>query len=319
MWQSIKILFKNNWKSILCFCVGILFWILVKENILNLSYPDWGYLLFGAIDFDGIDDFVQLGQDLFETDSLGTIALWFKPTDNTINHYIFSSSIAGSTDIFQLQVLFAGTLNGQFQVSFVKSGVTDVIRTTTTPFSLNEWSHVVITSNDSAYEIFVDGVSQELTVVAGSNSGLWFSDLGAGTHDVRLAKRERDVDTVFAKGAISEVGVYNVELSLTDIQQLSNSHIKYIPFQIQPANLRGYWPMDDGIDGTSADGDTVRDLSENGNDGTGDDGANNTGLTWKAEEVLSYPVGVLPVIFIPAIVGLSVPVAMRYYRNMRNG
>ena len=36
-------------------------------------------------------------------------------------------------------------------------------------------------------------------------------------------------------------------------------------------------------------GTTWYDKSGNGNNGTGDDGANNTGLTWYGEEVLTYP------------------------------
>jgi hypothetical protein len=51
--------------------------------------------------------------------------------------------------------------------------------------------------------------------------------------------------------------------------------------------------MDDQEAGTSADGDTVRDLSGNGNNGTGNDGADNTGLTWTQETVLSYPQRIL--------------------------
>jgi len=69
--------------------------------------------------------------------------------------------------------------------------------------------------------------------------------------------------------------------------------VKGIAKQIQPSNLRLYWPLDEVADGTSADGSTFRD-EEDGDkdgdkDGTGDDGANNTGLTARAGEVLSYP------------------------------
>jgi hypothetical protein len=49
-----------------------------------------------------------------------------------------------------------------------------------------------------------------------------------------------------------------------------------------------YWPLDNQPDGTAADGDTYRDRVGT-NNGTGSDGANNTGLTNIAEKVLSYP------------------------------
>lgn len=103
----------------------------------------------------------------------------------------------------------------------------------------------------------------------------------------------------FTNALIIEIALWGHELSVIEVGQVSNSKVKYMPLQIQPTDLRAYWPMDDGIDGASADGDTVRDLSGNGNDGVGNDGPNNSGLTWTAEEVLSYPPSVMPVSFVP--------------------
>ena len=81
-----------------------------------------------------------------------------------------------------------------------------------------------------------------------------------------------------------------VSLSSIEREIIVNSNIKNIELQIQPANIVAGWGFCGGPDGDSADGDVLIDLTGNGNDAIGDDGANNSGLTWKAEDILSYPV-----------------------------
>jgi hypothetical protein len=59
-------------------------------------------------------------------------------------------------------------------------------------------------------------------------------------------------------------------------------------------NLEFYIPFNDGVNDTSADGDAVNDISGNGHNFTGNDGANNTGLTWSVSGYLwgeQYPSG----------------------------
>ena len=56
-------------------------------------------------------------------------------------------------------------------------------------------------------------------------------------------------------------------------------------------SLVGYWPLDDCSDGTSGDAVAFVDRSGMGNNGTGDNGANNTGLTCRDSSYLSYPGG----------------------------
>ena len=90
----------------------------------------------------------------------------------------------------------------------------------------------------------------------------------------------------WSNGTTDDPFLHAKELSATEMAQIYNSKMRYMPIQI--SSSVGYWPLDDQPDGTSFDGDTAVDRSGNGNDGVGNDGANGTGLTAKAEEVLSY-------------------------------
>jgi len=103
----------------------------------------------------------------------------------------------------------------------------------------------------------------------------------------------------FFNGSIEEVLAWNNNLTAKERGQTSDAKLRGHASQIQKSNLTLYCPMDDGSNGTSANGDTIRDLSGNGNDGTGDNGPNNTGLTYEGSKILSPQSDVMPVIFTP--------------------
>lgn len=92
---------------------------------------------------------------------------------------------------------------------------------------------------------------------------------------------------------VYEIAVWTTNLTATQVSLITNSETKGMAGQVERANLIGHWLLDDGEAGTSADLDTARDLSGNGNDGNPDDGANNTGCTWEGEISSSYPSPIL--------------------------
>lgn len=304
MRQFLKNWFKQNRKSVCGFLAGIFIWVLIKENILELS-PDWCYLLFGAIGFDGDDDLIDLGGDA----SLNISG------DLTIAAYIFVNSLADYFYIFgkmgphlnrgyQLRVDTSGALRG---VSYI-SNVGKTTISTPGDIVTGTWYAVVYTRSSGSQVLYIDGASK------GTSSH-------AGTFDTSSQKAScgrgfsSETGLTFSNGVIGEVVVAAAIWTPTEVYNYSVSRMKYMAQQIQPSYLKGYWPMDDGPDGVSADGDTVRDLSGNGNDGIGDNGTNNTGLIWKAEESLSYPGD--GIYITSAVAGIPIPIFDHHYRQMR--
>ena len=74
----------------------------------------------------------------------------------------------------------------------------------------------------------------------------------------------------------------------SEISLLNSSKVRSTPLMIKPSNLKMYITLDNLAEGSSANGATLSDRKQSGFNGTGDDGANNTGLTAIAEESLSY-------------------------------
>jgi hypothetical protein len=112
----------------------------------------------------------------------------------------------------------------------------------------------------------------------------------SGGTDNQLYLMNRNAGTSVANGIMTEFCAWSgYKLTQSDVNQLALARIKNIPLQIQPANLKGYWPMDEVTDAASADLATLFDMSGNGNHGNPDNGANNTGILGSAESILSYP------------------------------
>jgi len=163
-------------------------------------------------DFDGTDDYIQLANDSFESDTAGTIeAIITRDTADKNSDIILSSSVTSAKNLLRLGISEAsGSERGLFIQDYKTDGDDrhnyvhgDTILGTTQHYT-------AITSNDAAWALYVDGASEDLTTLLGSNTGNWFGDLLAGTHTVRIGQMTYDTTThSYFEGIIDEVRVSN--------------------------------------------------------------------------------------------------------------
>jgi len=258
----------------------------MRRLFLNVLCVLWLFtsvsLSFGGINFDKIDDIVTLTNGIDITQ--WTISVWIYPvstgegTAGRIYH-------GGTTSNPKFSIF----TNNALDFFCIFSGDDGEWTTNVNALTLNIWQHAAMTwagtnATDPIFYVSGSVVNSTETLIP---TLVRESLVGGGFIG------NRGTTAATWEGQIAEIAIWNVILTPTEIAQLANSKIKGMPLQIRPANLKGYWPMDDQPAGTSADGDTVRDLSGNGNNGTGNDGANNTGLAWTAESILSYPAPIL--------------------------
>ncbi len=237
----------------------------------------------GGVDFDGIDDvisFTSVNQTII------TVSAWiFRETAG--------DSVAPRCIDFPGYLWFTlsdggGTNNDNIGFQSLRSGdMGDWRSPNDSILPDNAWHHIAVTYDGTATtndpKIYIDGVSVTVTQLGGDPSGAQTSNAGTA-YIGNNAGGTRSHD-----GQFTEIAIWSSVLSQTEISLLANSGRKRLTKEIQPANTNSDFPMNDQPDGTSFDGDTAVDRSGNSNDGVGDDGANNTGLTAKAEIVLSYP------------------------------
>lgn len=138
------------------------------------------------------------------SDNTGSIECWVTP-GTTGAGYIFMSADSG-VDLDVVSLLISG---GRVKV-FV-SGTATSVYITPVIISADTTYHIVLTTNGSAWKIYVDGVNQSLSSEAGTNTGQWFNDC-TGCDKIGIGRYDRGSTGAF-NGTIDEVAVYSSELT----------------------------------------------------------------------------------------------------------
>lgn len=258
-----------------------------------------------SILFDDVDDYIKVNSssdfDFEHTDAF-SIGCWVKPNGGSAGQ-IVAKILKPATFQEGYKIFYSAPSVLRFELrDNISPTQAIIIDYSPSVLTVNTWNHLVATydgtSVASGARIYVNGeepgsrsVNTDTMSTNGSirNNG----DLLFGARNSTSVSSTAD----WFSGEISNVVIWDTKLTGPEASQMYNSRLKDMPWQIQRSNIKGYWPLTDGEDGTSADGDTISDLSGNANNGIGIDGANNTGLTWKAEDLLTYPMPVTEVQF----------------------
>lgn len=252
---------------------------------------------FAGIIFDGTDDSLGVGTLGNFGTGLDTnyliLSCWFKTTNTTVEQSFTGTLNTGTSTHFEISLNVdddgSGVVghnifirrrdeDGATRQGAVEpgSGVCD-----------GAWHSLVAIASNTVLDVWLDKVDQSfLTQTTGNPDNMANIEFSVmiGARDNRGT-----VSRVF-DGELTECAIWSSSTAPSQAEvDLLGSMVKRMPLQIKKSDLIGYWAMDDEEGGSSADGDTFIDLSGNGNTGTGDNGANNTGLTATAESVLTYP------------------------------
>jgi hypothetical protein len=231
---------------------------------------------FGAYNFDGIDDFVDLPSSLsaFENDAQGSISLWFK-TDASVSRQpliTFGNSPAVN-DRVVLEIGAGGNI--RFIVrDFGTTLISTILDTSDSLYqSYNDgiWHHVVVTMDNSGEKIYVDGVLKPLTR-AGTLSSGWFKSITSiPSPNLYVGLDKRLAGNFYFNGLIDEVQIYDRALTAEQVAlQFSNFNSIISSTEIQ---LGGQWSVcatpNDGIaEGTEVCSNSIT-IVKNDDDGDG--------------------------------------------------
>jgi hypothetical protein len=270
--------------------------ILLTLLIVLFSWPAAGW---AAINFDGTDDIVDFNNPTSMHFTNFTVAAWFYRAGNGSTASTGTAGITSAEPIIAKLVAEADASNvdGNFFIGINRSngtvfaadyedrdtGLNWPVNGTST-ISTGSWYFGAATFDGTNFKVYINGVLDGSRTVASLPRSDSIQELGFGQ-----CINSTNVKTGGFNGYINEVAIWDTALAASDIQLLFNAKTRGLVRQISPTNLKGYWPMNEGSDGASADGVSVLDRTGNGATGTADNGANNTGLTWRADDKLSYP------------------------------
>ena len=214
-----------------------------------------------SLAFDGTDDYINCGSDssidnIF--DGGGTIAGWIKVAsdgENTYGRIIDKSSGANGAGGWTLNVQDEGS--GAVDLNFMVGHSSQYGRwaTTAREITLNTWTHFAVVYDDDATSnnpvMYINGVSVAIGSPRNTPSGTKDDDsslnllIGASG----LASREFD-------GSISEIAMYDTELTASQVRTLYNGREPYNHKEgIATGNLKAWWRMGDSrFDGFASEG-----------------------------------------------------------------
>ena len=171
----------------------------------------------GNIVFDGVDDFVSLGN--FAASSLpnGSICSWVKLASGGLTFQVIAAKRTGGDAAgFDYELDLSST--GRNIRGLVSNGTSFNIITGTTTLSYGVWYSLVFTWNGSALNVYLNGISDATQVsqtISVSSSSTKPFDIGVGK-EISIAQR-------YYKGNISGTLLYNRALSSSEIAQNYNA------------------------------------------------------------------------------------------------
>ncbi|GJL61396.1 MAG: hypothetical protein NPIRA04_00500 [Nitrospirales bacterium] len=188
-----------------------------------LNGPSWTTgKISGALDFDGNDDYVLIGDPADGSLDMGagqdfTLAAWIKTSDRTPNAgdslRIISKQVSGGR-FYTLRERTDGTVG--FEVRTDGGNYAGQLSTST--IDDGQWHHVAGTRNGSTLTIYVDGVAE------GSTSGP--TDSLANSAPLYIGHYQPGQGQNF-HGAIDDVRIYQQALTASEIATLAQSGTNY--------------------------------------------------------------------------------------------
>lgn len=241
---------------------------MILTGVLNLSLKAQGFG--NALQFDGIDDYVDMGNaTTLDVGTTVTYEAWIRP-DTSLTGMIFNKWVAFAED---KQFIFSGN-----QVYFYLYNVFNGVQLVSSPsVPLHEYTHVAATYDGSigVASIYINGVFDTSKSVGNgvSNSS---GNLYYGYNPAR-----NDFIAPF-KGIIDEVRIWNIARTESEIQSTI-----YQTLTGNETGLVGYWKFDEGT------GTIATDETGNQNNGT------ISGATWVISGIVEVESeqGEVPTIF----------------------
>jgi len=192
-----------------------------------------------ALNFDGVDDYVSASLNLSGTNKI-TVSFWLNWDTNANDDQLameFTSVISNAGSFLvnpndsstgKVVITVGGNVPSYNQQSFARP-------------SARVWHHWAIlmdrsSSGNEIPNVYIDGVNQSLTTVVSGNHTDNFANS-------TLYWMSRNGSSLFGKGRMDEVRVYNRALSATEVRML------YYGFGSRNG-LIGYWPLIGNTSGT---------------------------------------------------------------------
>ena len=182
--------------------------------------PAWTNAGGGSINFDGNDGLYIATNNWLSAATNGTLNAWIYPTANADYQSVFSSSAESRNDRY---FIFARYISGgtpRMLVATRNASSTDWRRTPAGSITdVDTWYMVTLTSNGTAWQIYINGIIQTLESATGSNNGNWLGDIDS-RQNISIGFRRQTVDQWQFTGHISDNAIFSTTFTSNQVYQL---------------------------------------------------------------------------------------------------
>jgi len=226
-----------------------------------------------ALEFDGVDDWVNLGNSMDLNPELFTIITWIKPGDG------LSQGLNGGPIITRAAAIEEDNVNYCYVMDIMYNDNNSIIFTMSDTdgnfyqyiggsgiIDINQWHNVSITFDGSLLRLYIDGVLQDgILYMNGDSVEAVLGTPYQGDFNTQIGSLRADSPpSYFYLGSVDNTQIWSRALSQEEIQQ----SIYEENYGSGDESLVGHWSFNDGT------GPILSDLSSYGNDG------NINGATW---------------------------------------
>ncbi len=191
-------------------------------SVANMSFDSTG-----QPDYDGTDDYIELGDSLNSTGSNATFEMVFKATETNDTYRIMLGWGNGSSNYSGIHIgnWMSGYTDESFHVTFNSNTLTMLVRKGHTFYKDNKFHHAIVTVGYNNYSIWIDGVEQTFTFSAGSQSTILNNVIGYNSNITsQIGRRPYGGGSGYFKGDLPVMKVYDRILSDEEIKQNYNAY-----------------------------------------------------------------------------------------------
>lgn len=152
-----------------------------------------------------------------QSDTTGSIEIWFKITDSTpaSNEYLWALGDTNANEVLAAYVTTSGTL----EVTCIDAGTVQwTFDSDAAPFTDATWHQTVVTFDNTAAKMYVDGALEASTFTVTTDQTIWMDGL-TGTDNTRIGCSNYNSagNAGFLTGSVGMFSMYNAEITAANV------------------------------------------------------------------------------------------------------
>jgi len=171
-----------------------------------------------ALEFDGVDDMVTIGESLLDNLTEFSLTLWVDPVNFTANRI----ALVGQNDCIEFGFNGGGDIR-----CWNTSGIGNV--TFAYPHGTGEWHHIAAIGDSTGMSLYIDGLR-----VVGPGTAPPASGYGSSTFTVNIGAAIWDGAGNWYNGKMDDVRVYSHALTAQELQAAMEAAGEVWPYAVKP-------------------------------------------------------------------------------------